>query len=169
MKRSSGLARRKPWRPGRPPARVATQTEYVARPREVATAAVALPMAAPVVKFAYVRDERIRDACRAMACQHCGSTGGVTWAHSNWACHGKGKAIKASDQYVAALCGWCHASIDQGSALSDLERWCLWYGAHQKTYSLAVAMGLWPRDVLAPNFQLRPGFVLAAESEVAHA
>ena len=95
-------------------------------------------------KTAYIRDARYRDACRAMPCQHCGSEVGVTWAHSNQAIHGKGLGIKASDQYVAALCQACHMHLDQGKDLTQGERVALWDAAHRETVETATKMGIWP-------------------------
>lgn len=105
-----------------------------------------LDVAVPVPKFEYVRDTRYRDACRALACQHCGAAGpaaGVTWAHSNWAEHGKGKSVKASDCFVAALCHDCHGWLDQGKAPAAVKRQ-MWDAAHAKTIREATTLGLWP-------------------------
>jgi hypothetical protein len=102
----------------------------------------------PVPKFPYVRDERYRTACRAMACQNCGAAGdsaGVTWAHSNWPEHGKAGAIKASDQYVAALCWDCHRWLDQGKASAKTKR-AMWDAAHAATVKRGKELGLWPAE-----------------------
>jgi hypothetical protein len=111
-------------------------------------------MVVPVPKFPYVRDERLRDMCRAMACQHCGRSGpdaGVTWAHSNWAIHGKGKSIKASDVYVAALCAMCHWMLDQGRAWSEEHKLLVWTTAHVKTIATAMREGAWPVGIPIPH------------------
>jgi hypothetical protein len=167
--RNSTLKNRKPWRSKRAaPAVVAKQIEYVPRPREIARAVAELPGAEPIPKFAYVRSVLLRTMCRAMACQHCGASGpdaGVTWAHSNWECHGKGKSIKASDQYVAALCAVCHAAIDQGKHLTDLQRWRIWFAAHRNTVSNALARGIWPPGVLLPDFNLVPPCAITKEPQ----
>jgi hypothetical protein len=115
-------------------------------------------LAVPMPKTAYVRDERLRDMCRGMACQHCGAAGGhagVTWAHSNWACHGKGKGIKASDQYVAALCTVCHQWLDQGDG-SAVHRWDMWHAAHIRTLVTALASGTWPPGLAQPDVTITP-------------
>ena len=129
--------------------------EYTPRAR---LAAVGPDLSARLVQvrpqFTYVRDERLRDMCRAMACQHCGAAGegaGVTWAHSNWPEHGKGGAIKASDVYVAALCFLCHRMLDQGSSWTKAYKVSMWTTAHAKTVALGVHLGLWPRDVPLPK------------------
>jgi hypothetical protein len=158
MLRRAPLRARKPWRAKHAPAaRQAKQVDYIARPRAVAIAAVELPMAEPMRKFEYVRDVRLRDMCRAMPCQHCGAAG-TTWAHSNWACHGKGKSIKASDIYVAALCAACHHDLDQGNVMTDFERWCMWRSAFGSTVAEAITRGLWPAGVPMPNMDLAPHF-----------
>lgn len=130
--------------------------EYTPRPRLAAVATVdrSAQLVAPVPKFLFVRDDRLRDMCRAMACQHCGRTGpdaGVTWAHSNWAVHGKGKGIKASDVFVAALCSTCHRELDQGHAWGEAFKLAMWTIAHTKTVIEGVQRGLWPRDIPLPK------------------
>lgn len=103
-------------------------------------------------KFAYIRDTRLRDMCRALPCQWCNADGpGVTWAHSNWAEHGHGRSIKASDVFVAALCWRCHASLDQGHLLSQGAKRALWDAAHARTIRTALERGLWPEGVPIPN------------------
>lgn len=128
--------------------------DYQPRPRAPAVA-VAQPAGPvrPVPKFVYVRDERLRDMCRALACQHCGRSGddaGVTWAHSNQSIHGKGGSVKASDQFVAAMCWDCHRELDQGGAWSQEEKVRIWNEAHRRTVAQALALGLWPADVPVP-------------------
>jgi hypothetical protein len=105
-------------------------------------------------KFQYVRDTRLRDMCRAMECQCCGLQGPITWAHSNWAEHGHGRGIKASDVYVAALCWMCHRDLDQGSRKTADERRALWDKAHGRTVRTAMERGLWPEGVPVPNVAL---------------
>ena len=109
-------------------------------------------MSVAVPKTAYVRDQRLRDMCRAMHCQWCLANGpGVTWAHSNQHQHGKGRSIKASDIYVAALCDTCHRRVDQGSESSDIRR-TIWQTAHERTVILALQISAWPRDVPLPGW-----------------
>lgn len=140
-----------------PARREPKQLDYTPQPRPVAAAAQALPPAAPVVKAEYLRDTRLRTMCQQLPCQHCGSTTGSTWAHSNWLCHGKGKSIKASDIWVAALCDACHRELDQGSRMAEAGRWLLWLAAHVKTVSAAQASGLWPGGIEAPARIPTPG------------
>lgn len=140
--------------PGWTPRPVKT-IEYTPRPRATVVAVVQpRTLAAPVPKFAYVRDTRFRSMCRALACQHCGAAGpdaGVTWAHSNQSRHGKGGAIKASDQYVAAMCARCHRELDQGKDWDEATKVAIWTAAHRKTVLAALAQGLWPSGVPIPD------------------
>ena len=64
-------------------------------------------------------------------------------AHSNWAKHGKGRGIKASDEFTAALCYTCHSELDQGMCLSKEERQTMWDEAHRKTLIELQKRGLW--------------------------
>jgi hypothetical protein len=87
-------------------------------------------------KTKYVRDKRRLEACRNLPCQHCGAEDGtVVAAHSNESVHGKGRGIKASDEFIAALCFTCHANLDQGR-MSKHDRAEMWHNAHIKTISL---------------------------------
>ncbi len=106
-------------------------------------------------KFAYVRSKALLEACRLIPCQHCGCDDGtVCAAHSNQAQHGKGKSIKASDVFVAALCFRCHSTLDQGSHLTRNEREAMWGDAHRKTVRLLLARGLWPITVPVPDLRV---------------
>ena len=76
-------------------------------------------------KTKYLRDKKRLQACRSLPCQHCGAEDGtVVAAHSNEGIHGKGRGIKASDEFVAALCFTCHANLDQGSMSKEDLFWC---------------------------------------------
>lgn len=106
-----------------------------------------------VEKRAYVRDEALRQAYRAIPCQNCmRNDGTVCCAHANWAAHGKGKSIKASDDRGASLCFSCHSGLDQGRELSRDERRQVWEGAHRRSVELLVSEGLWPAHIPAPTF-----------------
>jgi len=84
-------------------------------------------------KTKYLRDKKRLEACRALPCQHCGAEDGtVIAAHANNAIYGKGRGIKASDEFVAALCFTCHANLDQGKMSKD-EKSQMWHNAHMKT------------------------------------
>lgn len=90
-------------------------------------------------KTKYLRDKKRLQACRSLPCQHCGAEDGtVVAAHSNKGIHGKGRSIKASDEFIAALCFTCHANIDQGN-ISKQERTDIWHNAHLKTKAILDA------------------------------
>ena len=85
-------------------------------------------------KTKYLRDKKRLEACRALPCQHCGAEDGtVVAAHANNAIYGKAKSLKASDEFVAALCQKCHYEVDQGKTLSKDEKSQMWHNAFVKT------------------------------------
>ena len=49
---------------------------------------------------------------RKLPCVRCGNPHSQA-AHSNSAKHGKGRSIKASDQFTVSLCFSCHAAFDR--------------------------------------------------------
>lgn len=156
------LKRHKPMNPGKgfkakappPPRPVKTYEVHTPRVRPMAVPAAPAANACtfkPAPKFTYLRDTRYQAACRALPCQApgCDAAGpdaGVTWAHSNQAIHGHGRSVKASDQFVAALCHTCHVELDQGKATSRAAKVALWNEAHRRTVALASDLGLWPID-----------------------
>jgi hypothetical protein len=146
--------------------------DYTPKPRETAVASAAPDSTfAPQPKFVHLRDERFRDMCRDMRCQHCGAWGahaGVTWAHSNQSKHGKGGAIKASDQYVAAMCSVCHRELDQGKLWTQEEKVEIWDEAHRRTVLMALRKGTWPSGVPVPldEYRKRQERPVPAEPEV---
>ena len=103
-------------------------------------------------KHAYIRSKHLMVAYRAIPCQHCGRDDGtVCGAHSNQGAHGKGKGIKADDHQAASLCHSCHMELDQGRALSEMERLAMWRKAQAKTFQTLLARGLWPVEVPFPE------------------
>lgn len=110
-----------------------------------------VPAAPPVEKFEYVRSRKLLNAIKTLPCQHCGAPAPSDPAHSNQAAHGKGKSIKASDVYVAALCRACHQEIDQGRRLSYAERVELWSNAWRKTVAALLREGRWPLEIPIPD------------------
>lgn len=106
-----------------------------------------------IEKFEYVRSRPLLNAIKALPCQHCGAAGPSDPAHSNQAAHGKGKGIKASDIYAAALCRHDHHEIDQGSRLSQDERLALWTKAWRKTVRELLRRGTWPLSVPVPDIR----------------
>jgi len=67
--------------------------------------------------------------------------------------HGKGRSIKASDEYTAALCQTCHFEIDQGSKMSRAERQEAWTKAHIKTVKSLLDSGQWPTGIPVPELE----------------
>ena len=109
-------------------------------------------------KFQYVRSPALLKACRALPCSHCGRDDGtVCAAHSNQAKHGKGRAIKASDVFVASLCASCHTMVDQSFRLSRQERESMWQTAHERTITELVRLALWPAGVPVPDLNANQG------------
>ena len=49
---------------------------------------------------------------RKLPCVRCGNPNSQA-AHSNSAKHGKGRSIKASDEFTISLCFKCHAAFDR--------------------------------------------------------
>lgn len=50
------------------------------------------------------------------------------------ATHGKGRSIKASDQYSAALCFACHHDLDAGNKLTKDEKQSMFLNVLKKTW-----------------------------------
>lgn len=96
-------------------------------------------------KFQYFRSKAHLRNVANLPCQHCGIDGQTQAAHSNWSQHGKGRSIKASDEFVAALCQSCHRELDQGMCLTKEERQEMWETAYQKTKESLTDQGLWPK------------------------
>ena len=105
-----------------------------------------------IAKHPYVRSKKLLKLVASLECQLCGSGVCVQAAHSNWTqWGGKGKSIKASDEYTAALCQSCHHDIDQGAKWSKAERQLAWKLAHHKTVQLLVDTNQWPVDIPIPE------------------
>lgn len=115
----SAPMKRTPFKAKTPERREAKQVQYVARPREVATASVALPMAQPVLKDNRHESEPWRRAVAALPCVLCRREGDTQAAHRN---EGKGMGLKTDDALTAALCTACHSAIDQGKEFTREER-----------------------------------------------
>ena len=89
-----------------------------------------------------------------LPCQNCYIEGQTQAAHSNWSEHGKGRGIKASDEYTAALCQTCHTELDSGTRLNKEQRRDLWQMAYQKTVNKLIEKNLWPVDIAIPNLKI---------------
>jgi hypothetical protein len=95
-------------------------------------------------KFQYVRSKKLMEAYRQIPCQWCGRDDGtVCGAHSNWAEHGKGRSIKASDDKCASLCARCHSALDQGYSMTPHGKRVMWQVAHDKTVEELTKRGLY--------------------------
>jgi hypothetical protein len=105
-------------------------------------------------KTQYIRSRKLLQAVASLPCMHCGAHGSTQAAHSNQSAHGKGRSIKAGDQFTAALCCACHHEVDQGHRLSKAERIELWTTAWRKTVRALVQRGEWPADVPVPDIRL---------------
>lgn len=114
-----------------------------AQPERMADTRARLVVSIP--KTDYLRSPALLRACRDLPCQACGTSDGtVVAAHSNQAIHGKGRSIKASDQFVAAMCNRCHFAIDQSALLNQKQKVAMWEIAHEKTRAALQAAGMWP-------------------------
>ena len=71
----------------------------------------------PRPKFFYYRSKEHLKNVRAIHCLGCGIVGQSQAAHSNQGKHGKGKGIKASDEFTIPLCQHCHRDFDHYSTL----------------------------------------------------
>ena len=58
-----------------------------------------------------MRDAKRLAAIRKLPCIRCGNPNSQA-AHSNSAKHGKGRSIKASDEFTVPLCHSCHFQFD---------------------------------------------------------
>ncbi len=105
------------------------------------------------MKQQYIRSKPLLKLVSGLDCQRCGSGSQVQAAHSNMAKHGKGKSIKASDEYTAALCQTCHFEIDQGAKMSRAERQEAWTKAHIKTVKSLLDSGQWPVGIPVPELE----------------
>ncbi|WP_335961640.1 hypothetical protein [Acinetobacter haemolyticus] len=59
-----------------------------------------------------MRDHKRLAAIRKLPCVKCGG-GPSQAAHSNSSKHGKGRGIKASDEFTVPLCYSCHSAFDK--------------------------------------------------------
>ena len=107
---------------------------------------------APMSQRDYVRSPHLIQACRMIPCQHCGANDGtIRAAHSNAGEHGNGRGIMASDQFVAALCAFCHDKLEQTLVMSCDAGRAMWRAAWRKTVTELVERKLWPDDVPTPR------------------
>ena len=101
-----------------------------------------------IPKYKYFRSKEHLKNVASLPCQNCYIEGETQAAHSNWSDWGnKGRGIKASDEFTAALCQKCHTELDQGARLTKEQRRMLWQMAYQKTVANLKASGNWPDEL----------------------
>jgi NMD protein affecting ribosome stability and mRNA decay len=79
-----------------------------------------------------MRNAKRLKAIRLLPCVRCGKSPSQA-AHSNCSKHGKGKGIKASDEFTVPLCAICHAAFDQFKLGTRQESEALFEGWLEKT------------------------------------
>ena len=85
-------------------------------------------------KFQYFRSKKHLKNVASLPCQHCGLEGQTQAAHSNMAVQGKGRGIKASDVFAAALCFACHHDLDAGHSLTKEQKQKMFFDALKSTW-----------------------------------
>jgi hypothetical protein len=109
---------------------------------------------AVIPKFNYFRSKKHLMNVADLPCQNCYIEDQTQAAHSNWAEHGKGRGIKASDEFTAALCQTCHTELDSGARLNKEQRRDLWQMSYQKTVNRLIEKNLWPVDIPSPDIKI---------------
>ena len=74
-----------------------------------------------------MRDSTRLQEIRKMPCCECGADPPSQAAHSNFSIHGKGRGIKASDEYVIPLCHKHHHQFDTYSMGMNREQSIEWF------------------------------------------
>jgi hypothetical protein len=93
-------------------------------------------------KTKYWRSRKHLQSVASLPCQNCGLEGQTQAAHSNMATHGKGRSIKASDHFSAALCFACHHDLDAGHTLTKEQKQKMFLDALSKTWTELAARDL---------------------------
>lgn len=78
------------------------------------------------------RDKQRLERIRALACCNCGASPRSQAAHSNFGIHGKGKGVKASDEYTIPLCVTCHQNFDQNLSQQTRQQQLDWFNKKLK-------------------------------------
>lgn len=102
-------------------------------------------------KFKYWRSKQHLKNVASLPCQICGLEGQTQAAHSNLSIHGKGRSIKASDEYTVALCFACHHDLDAGHSLTKDEKQRMYFDALRNTWLELLARDLVVVDVPVPK------------------
>lgn len=109
--------------------------------------------AAPITKSAPVRSEAYRRAVASLPCCICHLPGNSQAAHGSGAgtatC--KGMGLKSCDLTCFPACVNCHRQLDQGALFKKAVRHALEPVWAADTQRKIHAMGLWPKNVLAPE------------------
>lgn len=98
-------------------------------------------------KFTYLRSPSYRRYVAAQVCFGCGISGYSQAAHPNQSKYGKGRGIKASDEFCFPLCGprpghqGCHVLHDQRIDISREEANAMEDGYVQRMQLLAETDG----------------------------
>ncbi|MCH7312894.1 hypothetical protein [Acinetobacter sp. ANC 3882] len=79
-----------------------------------------------------MRDAKRLAEIRRLPCVRCGSSPSQA-AHSNLSKHGKGRGIKASDEFTVPLCYPCHSAFDAFKLGTRQESEALFNGWLKKT------------------------------------
>ncbi|HGF9175867.1 TPA: hypothetical protein ACJERR_002853 [Acinetobacter baumannii] len=79
-----------------------------------------------------MRSKKRLSEIRALPCVRCGQSPSQA-AHSNSSKHGKGRGIKASDEFTVPLCAICHGLFDQFNLGTRQESEALFDGWLEKT------------------------------------
>ncbi|MDQ9030599.1 DUF968 domain-containing protein [Acinetobacter nosocomialis] len=79
-----------------------------------------------------MRSTKRLNEIRALPCVRCGQSPSQA-AHSNSSKHGKGRGIKASDEFTVALCHKCHSAFDKFELGTRQESEALFDGWLEKT------------------------------------
>lgn len=102
-------------------------------------------------KFQYLRSKRYLRFVASQPCFACGIEGYSQAAHSNQAKHGKGRGIKASDEFTFPLCGahgrhqGCHMAHDLRSD-TPRDEWVALEDIYiERMQSIAATAGLLER------------------------
>jgi hypothetical protein len=102
-------------------------------------------------KFKYWRSKQHLKNVASLPCQICGLEGQTQAAHSNLSIHGKGRSIKASDEYTVALCFACHHDLDAGHRLTKDEKQKMYFDALRNTWLELLKRDLVVVDVPVPK------------------
>ena len=78
------------------------------------------------------RDPKRLELIRSLPCCQCGASPRSQAAHSNFGIHGKGKGIKADDEYTIPLCANCHADLDQNLSQQTRQQQLDWFNRKLK-------------------------------------